>query len=58
VAQLVRADECEGLALRLAEKSLCIDNAAMIGILAERKLLHNVPVTDLDSEIQPGWVLA
>jgi hypothetical protein len=30
----------------------------MIGILAERKLMHNIPATDLDAEIQPGWVLA
>ena len=29
----------KGFTLRLAEKSLCTDNAAMIGILAERKLL-------------------
>jgi N6-L-threonylcarbamoyladenine synthase len=48
----------EGFTLRLAEKELCTDNAAMIGILAERKLLHKVPATDLDAEIQPGWVLA
>ncbi len=48
----------EGFTLRLAEKELCTDNAAMIGILAERKLLHKVPATELDSEIQPGWVLA
>jgi len=48
----------EGFTLRLAETSLCTDNAAMIGILAERKLLHGVPATDLDSEIEPGWVLA
>jgi N6-L-threonylcarbamoyladenine synthase len=48
----------EGFTLRLAEQSLCTDNAAMIGILAERKLLHRVPATELDSEIQPGWVLA
>jgi N6-L-threonylcarbamoyladenine synthase len=48
----------EGFTLRLAEKSLCTDNAAMIGILAERKLLHKILATDLDSEIQPGWVLA
>jgi len=48
----------EGFTLRLAEKGLCTDNAAMIGILAERKLLHKIPATDLDAEIQPGWVLA
>jgi N6-L-threonylcarbamoyladenine synthase len=55
---LETACQREGFTLRLAEKSLCTDNAAMIGILAERKLLHKVPVTDLDSEIQPGWALA
>src|SRR5208283_4688384 len=39
---LARACVREGFALQLAEKSLCTDNAAMIGILAERKLLANV----------------
>jgi len=48
----------EGFTLRLPEKDLCTDNAAMIGILAERKLLRKAPGTDLDAEIQPGWVLA
>jgi N6-L-threonylcarbamoyladenine synthase len=56
--ELARACEREGLTLRLAEKSLCTDNAAMIGILAERKLLANVAPTSLDEEINPGWVLA
>ena len=51
------ACERQGLTLLLAERGLCTDNAAMIGILAERKFLHKVPATDLDSEIQPGWVL-
>jgi N6-L-threonylcarbamoyladenine synthase len=46
------------LTLRLAEKSLCTDNAAMIGILAERKLLHQTAPTSLDAEILPGWALA
>ena len=55
---LENACKREGFTLRLAEKELCTDNAAMIGILAERKLLHKIPATDLDSEIQPGWVLA
>jgi N6-L-threonylcarbamoyladenine synthase len=55
---LETACQREGFTLRLAEKSLCTDNAAMIGILAERKFLHKVPATDSDSEIQPGWVLA
>jgi hypothetical protein len=30
----------------------------MIGILAERKLLANAPLTLLDEEIKPGWILA
>jgi N6-L-threonylcarbamoyladenine synthase len=56
--ELEQACKREGFTLRLAKTSLCTDNAAMIGILAERKLLHKVPATELDSEIQPGWVLA
>jgi N6-L-threonylcarbamoyladenine synthase len=55
--ELTRACEREGFTLRLAEKSLCTDNAAMIGILAERKLLHQVPLPSPDEEIKPGWVL-
>ena len=47
-----------GFTLRLADKSLCTDNAAMIGILAERKLRMNQPLTHLDEEIKPGWQLA
>jgi N6-L-threonylcarbamoyladenine synthase len=56
--ELEQACRREGFILRLAEKPLCTDNAAMIGVLAERKLLHQLPATDLDSEIQPGWMLA
>jgi len=56
--ELERACRREGFLLRLAENELCTDNAAMIGILAERKLLHKMPATYLDAEIQPGWVLA
>jgi N6-L-threonylcarbamoyladenine synthase len=56
--ELTRACEREGFALRLAEKSLCTDNAAMIGILAERKLLADVASPLLDQEITPGWTLA
>jgi N6-L-threonylcarbamoyladenine synthase len=44
-------------ALRLAEKSLCTDNAAMIGVLADRKLLAKLAPTPLDAEINPGWAL-
>ncbi len=52
-------DACarHGLELRLADRALCTDNAAMIGILAERKLLKGAPFTALDAEILPGWPL-
>ena len=56
--ELERACKNNGLTLRLAEKNLCTDNAAMIGILAERKLRANVPLPPLAEEIQPGWALA
>jgi N6-L-threonylcarbamoyladenine synthase len=56
--ELTRACERNGFTLHLAEKHLCTDNAAMIGILAERKLLANIPQLSLDEEIKPGWVLA
>ena len=55
--ELAHACQRNGLTLRLAEKNLCTDNAAMIGILAERKLLAHAPLPALDEEIKPGWVL-
>jgi N6-L-threonylcarbamoyladenine synthase len=55
--ELAAACEREGFILRLADRSLCTDNAAMVGILAERKLLKSVSPTTLDAEIQPGWTL-
>jgi N6-L-threonylcarbamoyladenine synthase len=57
-SELARACNENGFVLRLAAQSLCTDNAAMIGILAERKLLAGLPASELDSEIQPGWALA
>ena len=57
-AELERASRNHGFTLRLAEKNLCTDNAAMIGILAERKLLASTSPTPLDEEIKPGWSLA
>ena len=56
--ELACACKREGFALRLAETNLCTDNAAMIGILAERKLLAGVESTSLDQEINPSWELA
>ena len=46
------------LTLRLADASLCTDNAAMVGILAERKLSLGVAPTAVDAEIAPNWALA
>jgi N6-L-threonylcarbamoyladenine synthase len=45
------------LTLRLAEPQLCTDNAAMIGMLAERRLQHGLGGTSVDAEILPGWEL-
>jgi N6-L-threonylcarbamoyladenine synthase len=56
--QLTLACERHGLSLRLADPALCTDNAAMIGILAERKLCGGHPVTSLDADPRPGWELA
>jgi N6-L-threonylcarbamoyladenine synthase len=56
--ELERACKKNGFVLRLADKTLCTDNAAMIGVLAERKLLANVPPSPLDEEIKPGWAMA
>lgn len=56
--ELTKVCAREGLELRLAEKALSTDNAAMIGILAERKLAAGVETTPYDAEIAPGWALA
>src|SRR6266699_231331 len=49
--ELALACEQEGLLLKMAAHNLCTDNAAMIGILAERKLALGVPPTSLDADI-------
>jgi len=53
------AETCsrEGLQLRLADPMLCTDNAAMIGILAERKLRAGQAATNVDADILPAWQL-
>lgn len=55
-AELQRACEKHSLRLRIAARPLCTDNAGMIAILAERKLLH-VPATPLTAEIIPSMPL-
>lgn len=52
--QLENACKKNGFSLRLAARDFCTDNAAMIGILAERKLLAGNGPTPLDREIEPG----
>ncbi len=53
------ASTCERnrFTLRVAERALCTDNAAMIAVLAERKLMRGF-VTELDADIAPGLALA
>jgi N6-L-threonylcarbamoyladenine synthase len=55
--RLSAACERERLTLRLAGKGLCTDNAAMIGILAERKLAVRTDATLSDADILPNWAL-
>lgn len=54
---LMNACEKAGLQLRLAQRHLCTDNAAMIGILAERKLQLNPQEKPVSAEILPSWPL-
>jgi N6-L-threonylcarbamoyladenine synthase len=55
--ELAAACERNGLRLRVAERQLCTDNAAMIGVVAERRLLHSTEPTTLDADILPNWGL-
>jgi N6-L-threonylcarbamoyladenine synthase len=55
--RLTAACERERLMLLLADKAFCTDNAAMIGILAERKLGHQAEATSPDADILPNWEL-
>jgi N6-L-threonylcarbamoyladenine synthase len=55
--RLTGACERQGLTLLLADRSVCTDNAAMIGILAERKLQLRAEATAPDADIMPNWAL-
>ena len=55
--ELRRACQRRQITLRLAEGIYCTDNAAMIGVLAERKMLAGYAPTPLDAETLPNWKL-
>ncbi|HOC57818.1 MAG TPA: tRNA (adenosine(37)-N6)-threonylcarbamoyltransferase complex transferase subunit TsaD [Verrucomicrobiota bacterium] len=55
--RLASTCERQRLALMLADTDFCTDNAAMIGILAERKLSLGRAPTSLDADILPNWTL-
>jgi N6-L-threonylcarbamoyladenine synthase len=46
----------EGIYLSLAARNLCTDNAGMIALLAEKKLLHGFSAS-AEWDIQPDWIL-
>jgi tRNA N6-adenosine threonylcarbamoyltransferase len=54
---LAAACRDSGFALRLAPPRFCTDNAAMIGVLAERKLAALGGAQSLTQEILPNWEL-
>jgi N6-L-threonylcarbamoyladenine synthase len=53
--ELARVCTQSSLNLRLANQALCSDNAAMIGVLAERKLIVRTQEASLDADIRPNW---
>lgn len=55
--QLTAACERHGFKLRLADKLLCTDNAAMIGVLAERRLARGLTDSSGGEEVRPNWPL-
>jgi N6-L-threonylcarbamoyladenine synthase len=55
--ELENACAQRGLKLRLAPTGFCTDNAAMVGVVAERKWLGGDSPTGLDDDIKPGWTL-
>ena len=55
--EMEKACSAAGMELRLADRSLCTDNAAMVGVVAERRYLRGMPSSGLDEDIRPGWAL-
>lgn len=55
-AQLAHQARTAGLKVRLSEPALCTDNAAMVGILAERRFKRGEAM-GYDEEVRPGWKL-
>jgi N6-L-threonylcarbamoyladenine synthase len=53
------AKSCDqvGFRLRLAARSFCTDNAGMIGILAERRLLHGGSKVTFPDDILANWLI-
>lgn len=54
--ELQSATQRRRLDLRIAEPTFCTDNAAMIALLAERRLARG-ETTPFDTETGPGWEL-
>lgn len=55
--ELAAACQRDGIKLQLADRKFSTDNAAMIGIVAERKFLAGATPTPLDADIRPTWPL-
>jgi N6-L-threonylcarbamoyladenine synthase len=55
--QLAAACQEAGLSCRLSDRKFSTDNAAMIGILAERKWMAGLGEIPVDAEIEPSWAL-
>lgn len=54
---LALACDAQNIQLQLAAKELCTDNAAMIGILAEKKIENGCEAAPYDTDIKPSWAL-
>jgi N6-L-threonylcarbamoyladenine synthase len=55
--QLETACRKNNFELRIAERTLCTDNAAMIAVLGERKLMKQQEPTPISDEIKASWSL-